>query len=69
MAKLKNTTERVLKRWEAARHIGATILAEQARVADIDKTLAALQKERDECVKQIDGGTINLARLLGMEDE
>lgn len=58
-----------MKRWEAARHIGATILAEQARVADIDAILANLQVERAECVKRIEGGTINLARLLGMEDE
>ena len=69
MGKRRNLTEQVLQRYEAARHIGATIIAEQARVADIDETLATLQKERAECVKRIEGGTINLARLLGMEDE
>ena len=69
MGKRKNTTERVLERWDAARHIAATILAEQSRVADIDAILANLQVERAECVKRIEGGTINLARLLGMEDE
>ena len=69
MAKRKNMTERVLERYEAARHIAATIIAVQSRVADIDESIAALQKERAECVKRIEGGTINLARLLGMEDE
>ena len=69
MAKRKNLTERVLERYEAARRIGAAIIAEQSRVADIDESIAALQKERAECVKRIEGGTINLARLLGMEDE
>lgn len=69
MAKRKNLTDRVLERYEAARHIGATIFAVQSRVADIDESIAALEKERAECVKRIEGGTINLARLLGMEDE